>query len=154
MTYQQITIVGNVGREPELRYISSGTAVTDFSVAVTTRGKVGDTWQDVTTWYRVTCWGKLAETVAQYVQKGKQVLVVADRIEVQAYMRKDGQPGASIDITAQTVRFLGGRNDDMGGGYNAGDNDGPRAASGGYPEDNDFSPSSGGDASDDKDLPF
>lgn len=131
MTYQQITAVGNVGRDPELKYTSGGTAVTDFSLAVNS-GYTDAQGQrvDRTTWYRITCWGKLAETVANYVKKGRQVLVVGDRIEANAYLDKNGEARASLDLTANTIRFLGNRNDTA--------NVDP--SSGGYSADNDFAP--------------
>jgi single-strand DNA-binding protein len=126
MTYQQITIVGNVGRDPELKYTQTGTAVTDFSLAVNSSYKTAAGEQvDRTTWYRITCWGKVAEIVSRYVKKGKQVLVIGDRIEANAYTGKDGEARASLDVTANTVRFLGNKNDngasDNAPEYNAND---------------------------------
>lgn len=109
MTYQQITILGNVGRDPELKYTNSGTAVTDFPVAVNTSYTSNGERVERTTWYRVTCWGVTAENVAKYVRKGRQVLVVADRIEASAYLDKNNEPRASLDVTAREVRFIGGR---------------------------------------------
>jgi single-strand DNA-binding protein len=109
MTYQQITIVGNVGRDPELRYTQSGIAVTNFTLAV------NRTWQDDdgqtqerVTWWRVTCWRRQAEVVAQYVKKGRQVLVTASQVEADAYAGRDGEPRASLNVTADEVRFLSG----------------------------------------------
>lgn len=149
MTYQQITIVGNVGRDPELRYTQGGNAVTDFSVAVNS-GYTDSQGQRVerTTWYRVTCWGRLAETAASYLKKGRQVLVVGDRIEANAYTGRDGSARASLDLTANVVRFLGNRNDVA----NMGDDQGVDAASGGYPTNNDFAaPDAPGE---ENDIPF
>ena len=110
--YQQLIIVGNVGRDPELRYVGSGIAVTDISVAVARKwtdqqGKQ----QETTTWYKVTCWRKTAEIVAQYVRKGKQVLVVASQIEAETYQARDGQSRTQLKVTADEVRLLGGRGD-------------------------------------------
>lgn len=145
MTYQQITIVGNVGRDPELRYTPNGIAVTDFSLASSR------TWtdqngqrQERTTWWRVTCWRRQAEVVAQYVRKGKQVLVIASQVEANAYTGRDGEARASLDVTADEVRFLsdGGRAPQGEGG----DVD---VASGGYSRDNDFAP-----PEDMNDIPF
>lgn len=108
MTYQQVIVVGNVGNAPELRYTQTGRAVCNFSLATNRSWTDQDTNErrKETTWYKVTVWGKQAETVNQYVQKGRQVLVMADRIEAAAYLRQDGTPAASLDITAQAVRFL------------------------------------------------
>lgn len=162
MTYQQITIVGNVGRDPELKYTQSGTAVTDFSVAVN-RSWTSNTGEkhEETTWFRITCWNRLAETVAEYVTKGMQVLVVGDRIQADTYMGNDGTPRASLTVTANTVRFLGSRGDNMAGGGSGGYSTGGGygggrgqvdAASGGFPDDNDFSPPGGAD--NEGDIPF
>lgn len=143
MTYQQIIVVGNVGRDPELRYTPSGIAVTDFSVASSRR------WTDQngqaverTTWWRVTCWRRQAEIVAQYVKKGRQVMVVASQVEANAYTGRDGEARASLDITADEVRFLSGGAIPEGG-------DNYDAASGGYPQENDFAP-----PDDMNDIPF
>jgi single-strand DNA-binding protein len=114
--YQQITIVGNVGRDPELRFTPQGVAVCDFSVAVNRRfgGQNGAEPREETTWFKVTCWRNLAETVSKYVRKGKQILVVGE-IAASAYTDKSGQPAASLELTAQTVKFLGSRDDSDGG---------------------------------------
>lgn len=108
--YQQITVVGNVGRDPELRYTPQGFAVCDFSVAVNRRTGTGPEATDETTWFRITCWRQLAETVAKYVKKGRQVLVVGE-IAVSAYTDKQGEAAATLELTARTVKFLGARTD-------------------------------------------
>lgn len=115
--YQQTTIVGNVGRDPELRYLQNGVAVCDFSVAVNKRfNTAGGEAREETTWFRVTCWRQLAETVKQYLTRGRQVMVVGE-IRATAYLDKSGQPAATLEITAQTIKFLGGRD---GGGAGVG----------------------------------
>lgn len=113
--YQQITIVGNVGRDPEMRYTQSGVPVCDFSVAVNKvwNNSQGER-QEKTTWFRVTCWRGLAETVNQYLRKGRQVFVVGE-IDASAYLNNAGQPAASLDLTATTVKFIGSRDDDFSG---------------------------------------
>lgn len=112
MSWQQTIIVGNVGNSPTLRYLQSGTAVCDFSVAVS------ESWNDQqsgekkqkTTWFKVSAWGKLAEVCNQYIQKGKMVMVVGT-VEARAYLDKNNQPASSLDLRARDVRFLGGRGD-------------------------------------------
>lgn len=111
MSWQQTIIVGNCGRSPELRYLQSGTAVCDFSVAVS------ESWNDQsgekkqrTVWFKVSAWGKLAEVCNQYIQKGKMVMVVGT-VEARAYLDKNNQPASSLDLRARDVRFLGGRGD-------------------------------------------
>lgn len=101
MSYQSITIVGNVGRDPEMRYTPTGKAVTNFSVAVNERR--GE--EDVATWFKVTCWNGLAETVNQYLMKGSLVLVEG-RISVESWSDRNGRPQSTLTITANTVRFL------------------------------------------------
>lgn len=108
--YQQITIVGNVGREPEMRYTPSGAAVCDFNVAVNERWTSDGQQQEKTTWFRVTCWNKLAEVVNQYVKKGRQVMVVGS-IDASAWVGQDGEARATLELRAFTVKFLGGRDD-------------------------------------------
>jgi single-strand DNA-binding protein len=109
--YQKTVIVGNLGNDPEMRYTPSGVPVTSFSVAVNRRwtDQNGDL-QEKTTWFRVTAWRKLAEQCAQYLHKGRLVLVEGD-IDASAWTGQDGQPRATLELTARVVRFLGSRGD-------------------------------------------
>jgi single-strand DNA-binding protein len=111
--WHTIIIVGNLGREPEMRYTPNGQAVTSFSVA-TSRSYTSSNGQQVkeTIWFRVSAWGKQAETCSQFLHKGSKVLVEG-RLAPDAatggpktFSRKDGTVGATYDITANTVRFL------------------------------------------------
>jgi single-strand DNA-binding protein len=107
--FQQIIIVGNLGADPEMRYTPDGTPVTNFRVAVSRRWTGPDGTQgEKTWWFRVACWRKLAETTKQYLSKGRQVMVIGE-VDASAWMGQDGQPRASLEITARDVRFLGGR---------------------------------------------
>ena len=105
--YESLTIVGRLGGDPELRYTPAGDAVANFSVAVNARwtGKDGDPEERVT-WYRIACWGRLAEVTNQYLSKGRMVMVTARRIAAEAYVGKDGQPKAALKVTADAVKFL------------------------------------------------
>ena len=116
--YQQITLVGNLGNDPEMRYTPSGVPVTSFSLAVNKSwtGQDGQK-QDKTTWFRVTTWRKQAEIVSQYLTKGRQVLVIGEIEDARPWTDKDGNQRASLEVTAQTVRFIGGRD---GGGSSSG----------------------------------
>ncbi len=129
--YQKIIVVGNLGGDPEMRYMPDGTAVTNFSLASNRRWTDGATGQprDETTWFRVSVWRKQAETVNQYLSKGSKVLVEG-RLRPdpasggpRTFTRQDGTVGASFEITADTVRFLSSReedgsySDDGGGSY-------------------------------------
>lgn len=113
--WQQTIIVGNVGRDPEVRYLQSGQAVASFSVAVSRKWKDKDTdeQREETTWFRVTCWRRLAETANQYVHKGTQIMVVGT-IKASAYTDKEGQPASSLELTADNFQLLGSRGDAEG----------------------------------------
>jgi single-strand DNA-binding protein len=113
--YQYTIIIGNVGRDPELRYTQSGVAVCDFSVAV------NRTWTDrntnerreETTWFKVTAWRGMAETVNQYVHKGMPIMVTG-RISADAYIGQDGEARATLELTALDFQFLGRRGETVG----------------------------------------
>ena len=126
--YQQITIVGNVGRDPEMRYTSEGVGVCNFSVAVNKRRRNRNTneYMDQTTWFKIAAWRNLAETCSQYVHKGMKVLIVGE-IKGDAYIGQDGQARASLEITASEVKFLSSRGESEGGGY-SGDSGGDNYA--------------------------
>jgi single-strand DNA-binding protein len=112
--YEMLTIVGNLGRDPEMKYTPSGKAVTNFSVAVNTRWTNGDgTDGERVTWFKVACWGKLAEVTNEYLAKGRRVLVTASRIEAEAYIDKEGEPRAALKVTADAVKFLDGKGEEV-----------------------------------------
>ncbi|MBV6395401.1 MAG: Single-stranded DNA-binding protein [Anaerolineales bacterium] len=121
--YQSLTIVGNVGKDPEMRYTPTGQAVTSFSLA-TNRQYTGSNGEQVkeTIWFRVSTWGKLAETCNLYVKKGSKVLVegrlTADKATggPRIWTKQDGSAGASFEVTANTVRFLSSRQEGGGEG--------------------------------------
>jgi single-strand DNA-binding protein len=106
--YQKTIVIGHLGRDPEMRYTPSGLAVTSFSVASTRKwtDKNGQQ-QEKTTWFRITAWDKLGELCNQYLTKGKLVFVEGD-IDANAYTSQDGQPRASLELTARNIRFLSG----------------------------------------------
>ena len=110
--YQQITLIGNLGADPEMRYTPNGLPVTSFRMAVSRNwtGQDGQR-QEKTVWFRVTAWRKLAETASQYLTKGSKVLVVGEVEEPNAYIDRDGKPRASIEVTASAIRFLSTRGD-------------------------------------------
>lgn len=115
--YQQIIIVGNLGNDPEMRYMPSGDAVTQFSVATNRR------WSDAqsggrreeTTWFRVSVFGRQADSCNQYLTKGRQVLVVGRlRPDPQTggpriWTDNDGKPRAAYELAATSVQFMGSR---------------------------------------------
>lgn len=103
----KVIIVGNLGRDPEVRYAQSGMAVCKLSVAVTERVKDGDAWKDATEWFRVTLFGKQAENAGQYLQKGRSVYVEG-RLKTEKYKDKDGVEKTSTEVVGNVVQFLGG----------------------------------------------
>ena len=113
MTWQQTIIIGNVGRDAELSYTPQGVAVAKFSVAVSKVSGKGEDRKEKTTWFRVTIWREKAENLHQYIKKGNKIMVIGE-IDASAYTNKDGQPTASLDLTANNVQFLGSRNDQGG----------------------------------------
>ncbi len=114
--YHKIIIVGNLGRDPEMRYTPDGTPVTSFSVAANQSRKNNDgTWGKETIWFRVTVWNRQAEIAAQYLSKGRAVLVEG-RLRPdpatggpKVYQRQDGSHGAQYEVTASRIVFLSGR---------------------------------------------
>ena len=125
--YQKTVVVGHLGKDPEMRYTPSGVPVTSFSVATSRKWtNANGEQQEKTTWFRVTCWRKTAELAAQYLQKGRLVLVEGD-IEASAWTDKEGAARASLELTATSVKFLGGRGEGGEGvpaGANAGGGEG------------------------------
>lgn len=114
--YQTTIVVGHLGQDPEMRFTPSGVPVTNFSVATTRRWTGSDgQQQEKTTWFRVTAWRRLAETCNQYLSKGRLVLVEGE-IDASAWTSQGGEARASLELTARTVKFLGGRGDQGGGG--------------------------------------
>jgi single-strand DNA-binding protein len=121
--YQRLVLVGNLGRDPEMRYTPQGTAVTSFSMATSRKYTVADgTLKEETLWFRVSVWGKQGETVNQYLAKGSKVLVEGSLVGDEnggpkIWTDKDGKPRASFEVRAQTVRFLSSKRE--GGGTGA-----------------------------------
>ena len=120
--YHTIILVGNLGKDPEMRYTPNGQAVTNLSVA-TNRQYTGADGNQVkeTIWFRVSVWGKQAETVNQYLKKGSKVLVEGRLVPdastggPRIWNRQDGTPSASFEISANTVRFLSSRGEEGAG---------------------------------------
>ena len=124
----KVMLIGHLGRDPEMRYTPSGQPVTSFSVATNRQytANSGETVKE-TIWFRVTTWGKQAETCNQYVKKGSKVLVegrlTADNATggPRIWTAQDGTPRASFEVTATTVQFLSSRGEGDGGGSSGGD---------------------------------
>jgi single-strand DNA-binding protein len=122
--YQKLTFVGNLGRDPEMRYLPDGTAVTNLNVACNRKftGKDGQS-REQTTWYRVSAWGNQAEAANQYLSKGRQVLVEGELVPdpetggPRLFTRQDGSIGASYEVRANHIQFLGGGNGNSNGSH-------------------------------------
>jgi single-strand DNA-binding protein len=116
----KVILVGNLGRDPELRYTQSGQAVANFTLATTERFSTRDgDRQERTEWHRIVTWGKTAELCAQYLSKGRSVYLEG-RLQTREWEDKEGQKRRTTEITAQTVQFLGGRGGQGGGGGGGG----------------------------------
>jgi len=116
--YQQVILVGNLGRKPELRNTPTGVPVASFPLAVNRAYTDSDgNRQDKTVWFRVTAWRKLAETIAKHLDKGSLVMVAGEMEAPNAYADSDGQPKAANEVTAQTIRFLTPKSDPQSAAY-------------------------------------
>lgn len=154
MSFNKIIVVGNLGRDPELRYTPNGNAVCNISVATNEkkRDKAGDL-QDITTWFRITLWGRQAENASKYLTKGSPVYIEG-RLRVEEWTDKDNNNRYTLEVNASDMQFLGGRSDNE---YNSGEEADDDMSSG-----NDFSdskPSSSADIQsddtlNDDDIPF
>ena len=122
MAFAKVMIIGNLGRDPEMRYTPNGRPVTEFSVAVSHRSRdpqTGEWADDQTDWYRVTVWGDRAERTAEQFRKGNKVFVEG-RFRTREYEAKDGQRRTSLEITADNVISLDARvRDEDGGSFGA-----------------------------------
>ena len=101
-----VTLVGRLTRDAELRYTNSGYAVCKFAIAINRRRKVGDQWEDEANFFDIVLWGKQAESLNQYLVKGKQVGI--DGELRQSRWEQDGQPRSRVEISANNIQLLGG----------------------------------------------
>ena len=109
MSLNKAMIIGNLGRDPEMRYTPSGQAVTQFTVAVNRNYKDHDgNWQEETEWFRVVAWGPLAERTAEYLRKGRKVYVEG-RLQTRQWEGQDGQKRYTTEIVGTNMTLLGGR---------------------------------------------
>ncbi len=129
-------LIGNLGRDPELKYTQSGQAVVNFSIATSENwtDKSGEK-QERTEWHRIVAWGKTGELCAQYLSKGRTVYVEG-RIQTREWEDREGQKRTTTEINAQTVTFIGGRGESggaAGGGGTAGGGGGTAGGGGSEP---------------------
>jgi single-strand DNA-binding protein len=148
----KVIMVGNLGRDPEVRYTQSGNAVCNLRLAVTERRRDGEEWKDHTEWVNIVCFGKTAENAGKYLSKGRQIYTEG-RLQTRKWEDKEGNDRYTTEVVANQVVFLGGRDGasggsrDFGGGSNGGGGGGGRSASSSAPPPQD-------DGFVDDDIPF
>lgn len=130
-SFNRVILMGNLTRDVELKYLQSGTAVTEVGLAVNDRRKDAKTgqWVDETTFVDVTMWGRTAEIAGEYLSKGSSVLIEG-RLKLDQW-ETDGQKRSKLRVVCENLRMLGGRGGGPGGGGSGG---GGRQASGGGPQ--------------------
>jgi len=149
MSFNKIIVIGNLGRDPELRYTPQGNAVCNFSVATSEkkRDKAGE-MQEITTWFRVTTWNKQAENASKYLTKGRPVYIEG-RLRIEEWTDRDGKNRYTLEVNATDLQFLGsGQNDNSSSDSNP-ENE--------FSQSNDFQTDTGSSSSvspTDEDIPF
>lgn len=108
--YNNCAFIGNLGRDPELRYTSQGTPICSFSIAVNDRKKADGEWKDDTLWIKVQLWRNQAESASQYLSKGRPVLVEG-RLGVEKWVDRDGKPQFGLVLNAEKYVSLGEKGD-------------------------------------------
>jgi single-strand DNA-binding protein len=113
MSFNKVTIVGYLGRDPELRYTPQGTAVCSFSVATSEKrkDKTGE-MQDNTTWFKITLWNKQAETASKYLTKGSQIYIEG-KLRTEEWTDKEGKTRTSLEVTGTDMQFIGSKGDNI-----------------------------------------
>ncbi len=130
-SYNRVILMGNLTRDPELKYTPAGTAVANFSIAVNRRFKTEDEVREEVDFFDIVVWGKQAENCSEYLSKGRSVLVEG-RLQQNRWETSEGQKRSKVEVVANTVQFLGSRS-----------TEGPKGAPGG--DDAEF---------DESDIPF
>jgi len=155
-SYNRVILVGNLTRDPELRYIPSGTAVSDIGLAVNDRRKNSEgEWVDETTFVEVTLWARTAEVASEYLTKGSPVLIEG-RLKLDTWESNDGQKRSKLRVVGERMQMLGSR----GGGGGGGGGEGGRAPARQDSEYSQQAPSQAGDDDPgppppaDNDIPF
>jgi single-strand DNA-binding protein len=134
-----VVLVGNLTRDPEVRYIKSGTAVCDIGMAINDKRKnANGEWVEETTFVDVTLWGRTAEVAGEYLTKGSSILIEG-RLRLESWEANDGQKRSKLKVVAEKMQMLGARGGARSGGSSS--NEGPsqpqpaRAAASGPAED-------------------
>jgi single-strand DNA-binding protein len=148
-SFNRVILVGNLTRDPELRYIPSGTAVSDVTIALNERIKRGDQWVEEAVFVDVTLWGRTAEIANEYLSKGSPVLIEG-RLKLDRW-EKDGQKHSKLRVTAEKMQMLGSKGAGGGGGGGRGGGS-SQYGDAGYEEADQFSPAMGAPPNDE--IPF
>lgn len=148
----KVIIVGNLGRDPETRYMPNGDAVTNIAVATTEswKDKTSGEKKELTEWHRVTFYRKLAEIAGQYLKKGSQVYLEG-RLQTRKWTDKDGVERYSTEIIADSMQMLGSR---QGGGNEGGNDAAPRQQGDAAPRPANRAAPQGNFSDMDDDIPF
>jgi single-strand DNA-binding protein len=145
----KVILIGNLGKDPELKHTSSGTAVATVTLATNERFKdKGGEWQDRTEWHNVVLWGRLAEIASEYLKKGRSVYVEG-RLQTRSWEDKQGQKRYTTEIVASDLVLLGGGRGEEGGSRGSSRGEFDQSGSGEF----DSSPSRATEITDD-DIPF
>jgi single-strand DNA-binding protein len=156
-SYNRVVLVGNLTRDPELRFLPSGMAVSDIGLAVNDRFKRNDQWVEEPVFVDVTLWGRTAEVANEYLSKGSSVLIEG-RLKLDRW-EKDGQKHSKLKVTGEKMQMLGARGEGGQGGRGGGGGRSSGRSSGGggdefqqYDEPEQYSPAGGPPPS--EDIPF
>jgi single-strand DNA-binding protein len=152
-SYNRVILVGNLTRDPELRYTPSGTAVTEIGLAVNDRRKnASGEWVDETTFVDVTLWARQAEVANEYLNKGSSVLIEG-RLKLDTWESNEGQKRSKLRVVGERMQMLGGRGEGGGGGGGGGGQRGQARSA--APAGSAYEPSAQGPpAGGDEDIPF
>jgi single-strand DNA-binding protein len=104
--FAKVNLIGNLGKDPELKFTTGGTAVCNLRVGCTERVKVKDEWKDATEWVSLVCFGKTAENAGQYLQKGRQIYAEG-RLQTREWNDKDGNKRYSTEVICNQLTYLG-----------------------------------------------
>jgi len=144
----KVMLIGNLGKDPEVRYTASGTAVASFSLATSEKfkNKSGE-WEEKTEWHNVTLWARLAEIAGEYLSKGKTVYIEG-RLQTRKWQDRDGKDRYTTEIVGEKMQMLSGKGEGGGGGRQGGGRPSSDEQGGGGPsyEEPVFNP--------DDDIPF
>lgn len=116
MSFNKVIIMGNLTRDPEMKYLSSGKPVTNFSIAVNEKYKKGEEWIDQTSYFDVVVFARQAETCNEYLKKGRPVLVEG-KLQQSRWEAQDGTKRSKVEIVASGVTFLGEGKQTSGDGF-------------------------------------